>query len=82
MKLLRLELSTCEECPLAKFNPGEKFFYCGHIDSPDDHVIKFTCDPSELDFVPEWCPLEDLVVVERDEGGNVHVHQGGSRCPK
>lgn len=66
MKTLLIDdIDGCLACPLVRPNSKEGYFYCGHIDSPEDHVIKrmdklFVLDFELIeDYLPEWCPLPD-----------------------
>jgi len=70
LKYLYMHVNDCLECPLKKFNPKEGYFYCGHIESPENHVIikvggekRDSRDYYIQDFeilegcMPKWCPL-------------------------
>jgi hypothetical protein len=60
MKMLNLIIHDCLDCPY-KCIGDKRYYYCGHIDSPIDHVIIHSTNPEDLEGVlPKWCPLDDF----------------------
>jgi len=71
MKTLHFDdIDQCLACPLYVMNYKEGYFYCGHIEAPESHIIKkvtmkddkgyYIADFEVIeDYLPDWCPLPD-----------------------
>jgi hypothetical protein len=78
MKKLEMNVECCLECPLSmcgKDGHGREgaYWYCSHIDSPDDHSLFEAKDIDDFeDYMPDWCPLPDIDI-DIDIGGDREV---------